>query len=67
MRPPLSLFAACQPGLEPLLAREIAGLGAQASAAAGGVDFSGDLLLALRAARWLVRVGVTCLAATVSA
>jgi putative N6-adenine-specific DNA methylase len=53
MRPPLSLFAACQPGLEPLLAREIAGLGAQTSAVPGGVDFSGDVVLAMRAARWL--------------
>ena len=34
MPAPLSLFAACQPGLEPLLASEIAALGAEARAIA---------------------------------
>ena len=49
----LSLFAACQPGIEPLLAREVAALGAQPQPVAGGVEFSGDCVLAMRAARWL--------------
>jgi len=48
-----SLFAACQPGLEPLLAREVTALGAEGRAVAGGVELSGDVQLALRAARWL--------------
>jgi putative N6-adenine-specific DNA methylase len=47
------LFAACQPGLEPLLARELATLGAEARVAGGGVAFEGDLRLAMRACLWL--------------
>lgn len=53
MQGPHSLFAACQPGLEPLLAREVGALGAQPREVPGGVDFSGDVALAMRAARWL--------------
>jgi putative N6-adenine-specific DNA methylase len=53
MPPALSLFAACNPGIEPLLAREIAALGAEPNIVAGGVEFSGDVALAMRAARWL--------------
>jgi putative N6-adenine-specific DNA methylase len=48
-----ALFAACQPGLEPLLAREIESVGAEAREVPGGVEFSGDVALAMRAARWL--------------
>jgi len=53
MHAPLSLFATCQPGLEPLLANEIVGLGAEARALAGGVEFAGDVRLAKRACLWL--------------
>jgi putative N6-adenine-specific DNA methylase len=53
MPPPFALFAVCQPGLEPLLARELAALGAEPRSVAGGVELSGDVRLALRAARWL--------------
>jgi putative N6-adenine-specific DNA methylase len=53
MPPPFALFAACNPGIEPLLAREIAALGVEARETPGGVEFSGDLELAMRAARWL--------------
>lgn len=53
MPPSLALFAACNPGIEPLLAREVAGLGAEARETPGGVELAGDLALAMRAARWL--------------
>lgn len=45
----LHLFAACLPGLEPLLAAEIAALGARPCSEAGGVGFEGDARLAMRA------------------
>ena len=47
----LSLFAACAPGLEAMLASEIAALGANVAAepAPGGVAFSGDLATLYRA------------------
>ena len=50
MSSPLALFAACQPGLEPLLAREVSALGAEAREVPGGVELAGDLALAMRAA-----------------
>jgi putative N6-adenine-specific DNA methylase len=53
MPSPLALFAACNPGIEPLLAREVAALGAEARETPGGVEFSGEPALAMRAARWL--------------
>lgn len=49
----MELFAACQPGLEPLLARELAALGAEPRALAGGVAFAGDVRLAMRSCLWL--------------
>jgi len=53
MPPRFALFAACQPGLEALLAREIAALGAEPRALAGGVAFDGDVRDAMRASLWL--------------
>lgn len=53
MTAPLELFAACQPGLEPLLAGELRGLGAEPTAQRGGVAFRGDQTLLLRAGLWL--------------
>jgi putative N6-adenine-specific DNA methylase len=50
---PLSLFAACLPGLEPLLADELRALGAAPAPAAGGVAFAGDVALLRRAHLWL--------------
>ena len=50
---PLSLFAACPPGLEPLLADELRALGAAPAPAAGGVAFAADLRLLLAAHLWL--------------
>jgi putative N6-adenine-specific DNA methylase len=47
------LFAACQPGLEPLLARELSALGAEPQATAGGVAWRGDVRLAMHACLWL--------------
>lgn len=47
------LFAACQPGLEPLLARELAELGAEPRTISGGAAFSGDARLAMRCCLWL--------------
>ncbi len=48
---PLSLFAACLPGLEPLLAAELRALGAAPEPLGGGCAFSGDRALLLRAHR----------------
>ncbi len=45
----LDLFAACLPGLEPLLADELKALGAEPEPAAGGVEFYGSRDLLLRA------------------
>ncbi len=53
MSTPLALFAACPPGVEPIVARELAALGAEPRVVAGGVELAGDVALALRAARWL--------------
>ncbi|MBL8756600.1 MAG: hypothetical protein JNK15_25115, partial [Planctomycetes bacterium] len=53
MSAPLPAFAACQPGLEPLLAGELQALGATPRALRGGVAFDGDQALLLRAALWL--------------
>ncbi len=47
------LFAACLPGLEPLLERELAALGAEPRPLAGGVAFAGDLPLLMRSCLWL--------------
>jgi putative N6-adenine-specific DNA methylase len=49
----LELFAACQPGLEPLLERELRDLGASPKALPGGCAFPGDLQLAMTAGLWL--------------
>ncbi|MEO6596341.1 MAG: class I SAM-dependent RNA methyltransferase, partial [Planctomycetota bacterium] len=53
MSPTFALFAACQPGLEPLLARELGALGAESKPLAGGVAFTGDVVLAMRCCLWL--------------
>lgn len=45
----LSLFAACLPGLEDLLAAEVAALGTAPRPEPGGVSFAGDVDLLLRA------------------
>ncbi|MGH8443016.1 MAG: bifunctional 23S rRNA (guanine(2069)-N(7))-methyltransferase RlmK/23S rRNA (guanine(2445)-N(2))-methyltransferase RlmL [Nevskiaceae bacterium] len=51
--PLLSLFATASRGLEPLLARELAALGAQSvKEQGGGVAFEGDLAVAYRACLW---------------
>jgi putative N6-adenine-specific DNA methylase len=47
------LFAACQPGLEFLLARELQALGAEPRSLPGGVAFQGDAALVMRAGLWL--------------
>lgn len=47
--PRLSLFIACAPGLEPLLADEVRGLAAEPAITAGGVEVDGDLELLYRA------------------
>ncbi|HZN37821.1 MAG TPA: class I SAM-dependent RNA methyltransferase [Planctomycetota bacterium] len=47
------LFAACQPGLEPLLVRELQALGAAPRTLPGGAAFRGDVALAMRACLWL--------------
>ncbi len=46
-------FAVAPPGLEPLVAWELAQLGARAQAQAGGVSFRGDLRLLYKANLWL--------------
>lgn len=46
-------FAACQPGLEPLLAREIENLGATPRSLAGGVAFGADVRLVMQSCLWL--------------
>ncbi len=47
-------FATCARGLEPILARELAGLGADGvSPGRGGVSFDGDAALVYRANLWL--------------
>ncbi|HEX5052741.1 MAG TPA: class I SAM-dependent RNA methyltransferase [Planctomycetota bacterium] len=53
MPAPLTLFAACQPGLEPLLAQELRALGAEPEPLAGGVAFAGDVKLASKGCLWL--------------
>ena len=53
MPSPLVLFAACQPGLEPLLAGELRGLGIGATEQRGGCAFEGDLATVMRAGLWL--------------
>lgn len=49
----LESFAACLPGLEPLLADELRALGAVPRPLRGGVAFDGDVELAMRACLWL--------------
>jgi putative N6-adenine-specific DNA methylase len=47
------LFAACLPGLEPLLAGELHALGAHPKRLRGGVAFTADAQLAMRSCLWL--------------
>ncbi len=47
------LFAACQPGLEPLLAAELRALGVQPVPRRGGVELAGDVATAMRCGLWL--------------
>lgn len=47
------LFAACQPGLEPLLAAELRALGLAGDEQRGGVAFGGGLAEVMRAGLWL--------------
>lgn len=44
----MRLFAACAPGLEPLLATEVESLGVAPFAVPGGVEYEGDLTTVLR-------------------
>jgi putative N6-adenine-specific DNA methylase len=53
MPPSFELFAACAPGLEPLLSAELAALGFEPRSSAGGVAFAGDARAAMRACLWL--------------
>ncbi len=46
-------FAACQPGLEPLLSRELETLGATPRRLGGGVAFAADARLVTRSCLWL--------------
>ncbi len=51
---PVRLFATCGRGIEPVLARELLALGADAvEPGRGGVQFAGDLALLYRANLWL--------------
>ncbi len=47
MPPPERIFAACAPGLEPVLAAELGALGLEARPLAGGVEATGEAALAL--------------------
>jgi len=47
------LFAACLPGLEPLLTDELVALGARPKRLRGGVAFAADAPLAMRSCLWL--------------
>lgn len=47
------LFAACQPGLEPLLAEELRRLGIEPTELPGGASFRGDAATAQRCGLWL--------------
>jgi putative N6-adenine-specific DNA methylase len=53
MPAPFAAFAACQPGLEPLLVGELQALGAAPRALRGGVAFAADQAMVLRAGLWL--------------
>src|SRR5688572_22911160 len=53
MPQPFPLFAACQPGLEPLLANELAALGVTPHKQRGGVAFEGGAADVMRCALWL--------------
>ncbi|MBL8898502.1 MAG: hypothetical protein JNM84_12775 [Planctomycetes bacterium] len=53
MQDGLEYFAACAPGLEPLLAGELTRLGATPQVVPGGVEFTGSLELLGCAQRWL--------------
>jgi putative N6-adenine-specific DNA methylase len=48
-----ALFAACLPGLEPLLTAELTAMGATPETTAGGASFSGDLSMLFTACRRL--------------
>ncbi|MEC8653497.1 MAG: class I SAM-dependent RNA methyltransferase [Planctomycetota bacterium] len=49
----LSLFAACQPGLEPFLGAELDALDVVAETVPGGATFEGDIETLMRACLWL--------------
>lgn len=53
MPPTFELFAACQPGLEPLLAAELQLLGIEATQLPGGASFRGGAATAQRCGLWL--------------
>ncbi len=53
MPPSSAAFAACLPGLEPLLATELRELGADPQPAPGGAHFTADLELLQRCGLWL--------------
>ena len=48
-----SLFAACQPGLEPFLVEELSRLYVEAEAVPGGANFRGNTQTVMRACLWL--------------
>ena len=50
---PLKLFAICAPGIEPLVARELAALGEHPTIEDGGVGWEGDAASMMRANLWL--------------
>ena len=53
MQAPFELFAACQPGLEPLLTGELKALGIEGRPQGGGVAFQGDVRTVMQAGLWL--------------
>ena len=53
MPAPFEAFASCQPGLEPLLARELQALGATPRTLPGGVAFAADTRLVMKSCLWL--------------
>ncbi|MFO1031442.1 MAG: class I SAM-dependent RNA methyltransferase [Planctomycetota bacterium] len=53
MPPTFELFAACQPGLEPLLAAELQRLGIETAQVPGGASFRGGAATAQRCGLWL--------------
>jgi len=53
MPAPFEAFASCQPGLEPLLTRELQALGATPRTLPGGVAFAADTRLVMKSCLWL--------------